>query len=267
MAGIDVPEREKSQASAYAAGGVIKKYGGPKPEIVVVGDSHVLMWSGVIDNICKELGLTVSFYGADGILPFVSPPLAKASKGDLFFTAEEKYLFNKKRLDFIGEWKPKIVIIAARWMDVKDLKVTEDLVRFIGDNGSRIILIEQPPELFFGDRNAMQYLAFMGVIPKDNQRQYVQTAHNPKYEAGRDLIKKISAKYPYCTVVPVMDVFYKVGAGAWILDGSQVLYIDDDHLSLDGALKLRDRIYDKIKEILIGEGRDHSAPRENLLVV
>ena len=76
-----------------------------------------------------------------------------------------------------------------------------------------------------------------------------ETTKSRKYEAGRDLIQKISSKYPYCTVVPVADVFYKAGAGAWILDGSRVLYIDDDHLSQDGALKLKDRIYEKIKDM------------------
>ena len=121
MEGIDVPEREKSQASAYATGGVIRKYGGPKPEIVVVGDSHALMWSDVIDNICKELGLTVSFYAANGTSPFVKLPL-KASMGNLFFTAEEKYLYDSKRLDFIREWKPKIVIIVAKWANIEDIK-------------------------------------------------------------------------------------------------------------------------------------------------
>jgi peptidoglycan/LPS O-acetylase OafA/YrhL len=251
MAGIDVPKRDPSQANAYATGGIIKQYGGPRPEIVVLGDSHSLMWSGVIDIICKELSITVSFYGADGTPPFINLPLTKdSSSGNLFFTAEEKYLFDCKRLDFIKEWKPKIVILVASWSGVRDIKATEDLVRFIGETGSKIVLIEQPPVLFFGDKNALQYLAFMGVIPKDNQRQYVQTANTLEYEAGRDLIRQISAKYPYCTVVPVMDVFYKTDAGAWVLDGSHVLYIDDDHLSQDGALKLKDRIYEKISDIL-----------------
>jgi len=249
MEGIDVLERKNAQASTYLTGGVIKEYGGPKPEVVVFGDSHVLMWSGVIDMICKELGLTVSFYGADGTSPFVKFPL-KASAGNLYFTKEEKYLFDKKRIEFVKGWEPKIVILVGRWSDVGGIQATEDLVRFIGDAGSRIILIEQPPELFFGDKNAVQYLAFMGVVPKDNQRQYVHTTGKREYEAGRDLLQKLAAKYPYCTVVPVVDVFYKAGAGAWALDGSHVLYIDDDHLSLDGALKLKGRIYDTIKNAI-----------------
>jgi len=252
MVGIVVPEREKTQARAYATGGVIKEYGGPKPEIVVLGDSHALMWSGVIDVISKEMGLTVSFCCADGISPFVDLPLKKTA-GNLFFTAEEKYQFDSKRLEFIREWKPKVVIIAARWEGVGDIKVTEDLVRFIGDTGSKILLIEQPPELCFGDKNALQYSAFVGLVPKDKQKQYIQTANNREYEAGRDLIRQISKKYPYCTVVPVTDVLYKPGFGAWVLDGSKVLYIDDDHLSQDGALKLKDRIQGDMEVILKGK--------------
>ena len=238
MEGVEVPERDKFQANAYMTGGIIRKYGGSQPEVVVFGDSHALMWSGVIDSICKELNVTVSFYGADGTSPFVKLPL-KASEGELFFTAEEKYVFDSKRLDSIREWRPKIVILVAKWSNIRDIKVTEDLVRAIGATGSRILLIEQPPELFFGDRNALQYLAFLSVSPKDNQRQYVRTTNMSAYEAGRDLIQKISAKYPYCTIVPVVDVFYKANVGAWVLDGDQVLYVDDDHLSQNGSVKVK----------------------------
>ncbi len=231
MEGVDVPRRQASQADAYATGGIIKQYGGPTPEVVVLGDSHALMWSGVIDIICKQMNVTVSFYGADATSAFIRLPLTKPLTDDLFWTTEQKCLFDCKRLAFIKEWKPKIVVLGASWSGVGSMAVAEDLVRYIGELGSSIILIEQPPMLFFGDRNALQYVAFMGVAPKDNERQYIPTARSLEYEAGRNLIRQISGEYPYCTIVPVADLFHQEGAGAWVLDGPRVLYIDDDHLS------------------------------------
>jgi peptidoglycan/LPS O-acetylase OafA/YrhL len=250
MEGIAIAARDRSNANSYATGGIIRTYGQPTPEIVVIGDSHALMWSAVIDTIAKELGVTVSFYAADGTPPFFHIPLQKSTEPFLFFTSEEKYLFDRKRLHFMQEWKPKIVIIVARWSHVRDIGITMDLVRFIGEIGSKILLIEQPPMLFFGDKNTPEYLAFLGMTPKEGQRQYIRTAQDREYELGRRLIRTLSRKYPYCEYLPMADIFLDDRHGAWVLDGSRVLYINDDHLSQDGASRGKDRIYDRIRDVM-----------------
>lgn len=249
MKGTDAPHRDKLQNNAYATGGIIHKYGGEKPEIVVLGDSHALMWSGVIDEVCRELGITVSFYGADDTLPFVKLPLTR-SVGNSYFTAEEKYVFENKKLNCIAEWKPKIVIIAVKWSIVRDINMTDDLVQYIGNIGCKIILFEQPPELFFGDRNALEYLSFIGLKPKENLRQYVRSGNRKRYETGRSIIQKISDKYSYVSVLHVKDIYYQEGSGVWAIDGSQVLYIDDDHLNHEGTLRMKSRIVEGIGYML-----------------
>ncbi len=250
MEGIVMPERESCQTNAYATGGIIKDYGGTTPEIVVIGDSHALMWSGVVDMICKELSITVSFYAADGTPPFINLPLKKPKGKLIYFSAEDKYVFDKKRLEYIRDWKPKIIILVSKWAYVEDIHIADDLIQYIGKNKAQIILIEQPPVLFFGDRNAPQYLAYMGVHPKGNQKQYIKTTNSERYERGRELIRELSKKYTYCKVMSVADVFYRPPTSACVLEGSHVLYIDDDHLSQDGAMKLKDRLYEMIRNAL-----------------
>jgi len=241
MVGVEVPERAKSLGSAYLTGGIIHQYGGPRPDVVVLGDSHALMWSALIDDICRSQNRTVSFYGADATSPFVSLPLKKTA-GNLFFSAEERYQFDQKRLQYLDEWRPKLIILAVRWSIVDNLKETEDLLRFLGKLGSRVLLIEQPPELPFGKRNATQYLAFRGIEPLNKQRQYIQAESTGRYKAGKDLILRLSSLYPFCKIVPVADMFYKPGSGVMVLDGTRVMYIDDNHLSLSGSQYVRLRL-------------------------
>lgn len=249
MEGIVVPQREESLARAYLAGGIIKKYKQSIPEVVVLGDSHALMWSGLIDDICAELGLTVSFYGADGTSPFIDLPL-KVTKGNLFFTPEEKYEFDTKKMNFIKEWNPKIVILVARWDNIEDIKVVEPLIQFISEVGSKIIIIEQPPVLYFGDKNAVQYLKYLKLEPVSAQSRYIKARDMIKYEKGRSLIRSISYKYDFCSVVQVKDLYYKDHSGVLVFDGYSVLYIDDDHLSHAGAIRLKDRMFEKFEEII-----------------
>jgi peptidoglycan/LPS O-acetylase OafA/YrhL len=251
MEGIEVTKRKDFNKNDYAAGGIIKIYGGSKPEILVIGDSEALMWADVIDNIAQELRITVAFYAADATSPFVQIPLDK-SKGSFYFNPEEKYLFDSKRLEIIQKWKPKIVIIAVGWSYYSGLEFKDDLVRFIGDTSSKILLIEQPPILYFGDKNAIQFLSFIGLIPRDNKKQYIRInkEHEHEYESGRKLMRSLSKKYPYCDYIPVADIFYQEKDLAWVLDGSHVLYIDDDHLSQDGAMKAKVMIKNKIKDAI-----------------
>lgn len=251
MSGIKVPERERSNSAEYATGGIIKKYGGAAPQMVVLGDSHSLMWSGMLDEVARDLRLTVSFYGADGISPFVRIPLQPA-KGDAFLNAEQREAFDSKRLEHIKKWKPAVVVVSALWSRVEDAAVAGDLIRFLGENGSKVILIGQPPELAFGDNNALQYLAFAGKIPKEGTNQYLPTLRGNKlFENGRAVLRQLAAEYPFCRVVEVEDIFARnSGTEAWVLEGKSPLYIDDDHLSQHGALKLKGRLRSEIGALL-----------------
>lgn len=248
MQGISIPTREISVGNSYANGGIIKTYNNKMPEVVILGDSHALMWSGVLDELLKELGVSISFYTADGSPTFFTIPVRKA-EGTSFFSAEEIYVFDTMRLRFLEEWKPKIVIIVARWSSVKDEQTTKDLVRHLRKIGSKILFIEQPPLLFFGDKNAPQYLAHMKLVPKIDSRKYIPIRNSAAYERGLKLIRRISEKNAHCDFIPIADIFLKNNE-SWVLDGRDVLYIDDDHLSHKGALKAKQRIKEKIQQCL-----------------
>lgn len=250
MKGIAVPRRDVAYDKAFENSGIIKYYGGEKPDIVVLGDSHALMWSCVIDSISKDLGLTVCFYAADGTSPFIELPIKKYSCSWKYMSSEEKFIFEKKKIENLNNWKPRIVIIVTRWTWLSEEKVTADLLEFIGKLGSKILFIEEPPTLYFGPQNTPKYLDFLHMIPKEGLKQFVKITNYNKYQIGKNLMRSIANKYVFCDTISVSDFFLKNSSEALVLDGFKVLYIDDNHLSYDGAMSLKDKIQDKIKKII-----------------
>ena len=57
--GITAPGPQVMNENAYATGGLIRQYGGERPRVVVLGDSHALMWGAVFDDVFRELDLTL----------------------------------------------------------------------------------------------------------------------------------------------------------------------------------------------------------------
>lgn len=238
--GISDTPRDPSVLTAYRNGGIVKRYGGPVPEIVVLGDSHALMWAGTIDRISADLNLTTSFYASYGMKPFIEIPVRIVPK-PAFFTSEQKFVYDTKLLEFLTEWKPKIVVISARWSEVPTLPPT-DLIEFIAQTGARILLIEQPPELTCGNKNLLKYLSYLGMHPEVDQRKYLRASQDPSYGLGRKTMDDICRLYPDCRIVPTADIYLAENGDVCVLDGTQVVYIDDDHLTEFAAEKARNRI-------------------------
>jgi peptidoglycan/LPS O-acetylase OafA/YrhL len=240
MKGITVLTPEVSNENAYAKGGLIKYYGGEIPQAVVLGDSHALVWAGVLDEIFQELETSVSFYATEGDATFMKIPVTRTGATP-FFTIDEKYTFDTKRLEFLSEWKPHVVFLIVRWSTNNNITESEDLIHFLGELGTKVFLIEQPPEIFASDKNAPQYLAYKGVISTEDGRGYFPKRADQRYADGLNMVRQIAEQHPHCELIPIADLFVKEN-NVWVVDGSDVLYIDDDHLSHEGALRAKSRI-------------------------
>ncbi len=248
MKGIDSPEDTSIDTNIYAKGGIIKLYGKDTPDIVLLGDSHAIMWSRIIDETAKELKTSISFYGADGTPAFFDIPVTKKKQGSAFLNSEEMYVFEQAKLKYIKKWKPKIVMMSSYWSG-QNQKLVLELIQYIGKIGSNILLIEDPPVLYFGDKNAPQYLSSIGLTPAINFKQYIKQGNAEQYMVGRNFIKNISEKYNFVETIPISDIFLHDGK-VLVIDSYDVLYIDDDHLSYKGSLKAKNRILKMLKKHL-----------------
>ena len=123
MEGITVAERNPQYTNAYSQGGITKRYGTEKVDILVLGNSHALMWAPIIDEVCKEQKFTVIFYAADGVDAFPDIPAQK--KIVTTFSPEDWLTFDSNRLKLVEELRPRLVILASRWKNI----ILEDKVR------------------------------------------------------------------------------------------------------------------------------------------
>ncbi|PHS68203.1 MAG: hypothetical protein COB23_09515 [Methylophaga sp.] len=238
-----------SDLEAYYKGGIRRLHGTKTPDIVVLGDSHALMWAKVLDDGAKELGKSISFYSAAGQPTFFEIPVKKSNPTSIF-SSDERYAFESAKVSFLEKWKPKVVVISTRWSDNNDVQEMEDLIQYLGSIGTKVLFIEQPPELFFGEKNAPKYLSFLGLVPSPkNTKHYVPYIPLEAYQKGLEAVKFITKKYDFCQLITTSDLFLN-NDRVLAVDAKDVLYVDDDHLSQQGALKAKARIMESIQEHL-----------------
>jgi peptidoglycan/LPS O-acetylase OafA/YrhL len=257
-----VQRKREIDVDTYANGGLIIGKGESAPKVVVFGDSHGIMWSSAIHATIEKLNLKTSFYSMDGVSPFFTiptnerngiRPLNSQNKSfmpdELFLTPDERHRYDEARMLFIKQWTPDLVIICSHWSERLEDNV-QDLVAFSAAHAGHVLLMEQPPELSIGNRNAAQYLCYKGIKPNDGVKKYLPTGNSEKYELGRLLINDLAATHDRVDVVSVHDL-YSQGAETLVLDGKNVVYLDNDHLTTYGSQLGTDRIEQQIRKYCV----------------
>ena len=242
MTGI-VVEKSNTDFDAFSKFGIIRNHGDNHIDVVVIGDSHGLMWAPAIDTVLKEMGKTVSFMTADGTAAFFDPSALTTTKSNQFFTRSQLIEFRKAALGLINNDRPKIVIIGAKW-DNYSAKQAKPLIDEIASTGARLILLSDPPELDIGDRNLPQFLSFLGL--RDVSDAWLPRVDVTVSQDAQRNIRMIASACPEsCRILDVGAPFMKLSKGtalAHVLADGHALYIDDDHLSVAGAELATDAI-------------------------
>jgi hypothetical protein len=198
------------------------------------------MWASALDSVFAELGASISYYACEAVAPFFDIPLQKFKSSGIM-SAEERYGYAEKRIEYLKKWKPKLVIICHRWSLLKDINETNGMMDLLSDLGSKVILIEQPPQLSIWDGSAVSFLVKNNIKPEADKQLYIRALIDKDYERGLRMVREISQKYNNCEILKIADL-YTQDDKALVLDGAEVLYMDDDHLSQQGALKALDRM-------------------------
>lgn len=245
--GVVSPHRDSLHDEAFMNGGIIKKYGGENPRVVLFGDSHGLMWAKLIDEICSELQLSVAFNAMTATNPFVQIPPSQNQKALERYTSEQKYFFDVMKLQTVKSWRPGLVIITCRWSQRLKHGINDKipLIEYIIENGGHVLLIEQPPELFIGNNNTAQYFSYMGL--SSGGKVYVSAASEKRHERGFNIVEKLAAKYEGCDYLKISNSLKNEDEDVLVIDGKDVLYYDDDHLSYSGTRRFRDILKQEIK--------------------
>jgi hypothetical protein len=248
---INTPDRQPN-AMAFKEGGIIRQRSTADPSVVLIGDSHAVMWSKVVDRVTEELGLTTSLWSMTGESPFMQIPLGEKRGNHL--TKSERFLYDSKRMELIKKWNPDIVIVASRW-EHYDASSVADLFQFLESNSKHVLLIESPPLLDgVGDRSLFQYMAFLGLTPSSSQgeNQVWERVRFEKTVSTRRKVVDFALARPNFSFLPTADLF-ATERGAIVASRKEIFYVDDDHLTDEGAEVARKRIKEGIQNILNGD--------------
>ncbi len=249
--GTTMALRQCENPDAYAQGGVIKRYGGGQPDILVLGDSHSLMWSPAIDEICRQRQLTAVFYGAEGVSPL------PAARGDCLlpdkgsFRAEEWSVFQSNRVALIEQYHPRLIVIGFQ---LSGALTADEISGFLEEvtrinrsaksgRRSEVLFIEDPPEISLGGISAPHFFA-------NTSSTTVRAKNLGAQERAAAMLREISQRFEGVHTVKTADLFLAVGDRVTARNGKAIFYIDDDHLSLAGARLAEERIGGMIAGIM-----------------
>ncbi len=247
---VHTPER-KASVSAYKEGGIIRHRSSAEPRVVLIGDSHAVMWSKVVDEVTEELALTTSLWSMNGESGLMHvPPLEEPGR---YITKNERFEYDNQRQFFINKWNPDIVIVACRWEFVDGSSASE-LFQFLELNAKNVLLVESPPVLDnVGNRSLYQYLSFLGIEPSSSpsgnliweQVSFIDTI------ATREKVMNFAFDRSNYSFLPTADLFVS-DHGVNVASGSHVFYYDDDHLTDEGAELAKERLKNAIQNIISG---------------
>ena len=246
---IIMPKRLESNNVAYKEQGIVKIVNNKYPQVLILGDSHGVMWAKVLQEASEELKISSSIYTTNAVKPFFNITDLDNQESNLYFTKKERIDYAKSIVRNINRWKIKMVIMCCRWQNYSsntDKINFEELIIYLKERNIKIVLINQPPVIgFLDDCNAVQFISYLKINPKKGFNSI--SINQEKVIKSNRLLTKLSNKY---SNIIVFDVFSKLYINnlAKITYNKDVLYFDDDHLSSSGTELFKKDIKNIIKK-------------------
>lgn len=222
----------------WRTGGITHLYGGPVPQVVVLGSSHALMYSRLIDDICRELKLSVAFLGVD------QTPVFKAFANGIFRTAQEAQEFDAARKTWLQKWRPQAVFLIDRWDNHMGPKEDFDgeLRSFLSEISpltGRILFVAQVPVAITGELvNLREFVSWRSHWGNDWPR--IQPDQNDGLRQKANAVAEAAMlQFPKVMVLRPDRLFYESDGSIRWASGRTFYYADDDHLSDAGTEVVR----------------------------
>ena len=250
---VNFPGAPLRPNNSWRNGGIIHPYGSARPQVVVLGSSHALMYSRLIDEICRELDMGVAFLGVDGGAPALFETNFNPNFIGPFSTALEAREFDVTRLNYLFEWQPKVIFVIDRWDKQMSTSTALELrlrgfLGQISPIAARIIFVTQVPVHRGGDRVNLREIVSARMSRKGN---LPRLSTDSKDDLRKEFVAKVESfmgDFHSLRVLRADVAFYLEDGSIRYSDGRKFFYADDDHLTDEGSEVVRDIFLHAIKE-------------------
>lgn len=225
----DIHPITSSSKSRFRNGGIVSLRGAPRPDLVLLGDSHAVCCAHIIDEIAERNRISTAFYAMSGSDPFCKiPPRAEQRRARLL-SPDLQLEVDETLLKYLAEWQPRVVVISCRWEHV-DEKQAHQFLEWLSEQQIRVLLLEDPPYIAIPqDRNAMKIALYSGMRYTGGRKYWPV-----KNSSTNDIAHRFAGKFQNVDIIPVQNV-YMSGQSALLFDDRDVVYDDDDHLTISGV--------------------------------
>lgn len=221
---------------------VERSTGNPAWKAFVWGDSHGLMWAPVIDETSVELGGAVRFHASAGTPPIIG--------GECTGALKDKQRFDGRRMADLSSIRPEVVFLASNRNCIE--QYPEAFAQLLEEIHARspntkVLMLEPTPIMYFGNGDGHAIACYLKHQGKDTTAVHALDANKDAEAAAK--VRDLAAKYPFLKIIPCQAVF-SCEAGIHFTRDKTLLYIDDDHLSLEGTRLLKPAIKQAILDAI-----------------
>ncbi len=227
-------------------------------DVLILGDSHSVMFFPAVKLACERLNASLGFYGAaSGTSPFfVQNGRDPAEYSVMSWTDEQRLEFDKNRHSFINRYRPHLIIVCAKWSSFGVGQPLADLQQHLENLVSvapraKFLFVLQPPELpiggeHFGSGN-LELPLLRRVQEEAGLIQMRRIAH--------EVVKSFAENKPQVSVVETENLFTS-GSAILLRDARTMFYWDNNHLSVSGAMRCVNLFESAISKQLVSNDGD-----------
>ena len=235
---IPVPPADRPP-EPWRTGGLRPDGGGATPRVVVFGSSHALMYSKLIDDLCRQAHVPAAFLGAgNGI-----PALFVNTESPLFPRRADGAAFDEARRRWLREWRPDTLFVIDRWDAWSGRDLEHDLRAFLTEVcplAQTVVLVTQVPVLRVGENENLRGWVHwrrghddaLPLIPPDGREAYRTESVG--------ILRRMQAQFPNVRVLDSASRFHRDDGSVRYAEGRRFFYTDDDHLNDTGAQEVQD---------------------------
>lgn len=212
------------------------------PLVVVIGDSHGMMYGPLLEDLSNQYDVPVSFFTQGGKLGIFADNDKSMSRWNLSY--EQKLKHDVILKQFIVDWKPKVVFLICRWdnvglhsFDTQRIKSCYETFEWLSQHCNHLVVVLQPPTLFSSRDRTDKYVFNRarkngGLMPLMREPEKAKL----RREAAHNWIRELDI-----VNLEVIDpsVYFQDANSVRYHDHGKLYYLDNDHLSVLGTEKIR----------------------------